>query len=138
LKEFDENTEIELLTYRQDLFCENIARGQKNGEAAINAGFSKSSAGPTASRLLRQDKIKKRIQEIRTTYLQSQNVDNEWIQAKYIEIIRKMDDKQPLPLIKSLIELGKSIGFYEKHNEQKHGYKPEPPTPKTNIPDEWK
>lgn len=50
---------------RQQRFCENIANGLGNEDAAIEAGYAPTSAAAQATRLLKKDKIQAKIAELR-------------------------------------------------------------------------
>lgn len=111
---------IEILTGYQEAFCQIVAKGIKGKDAAIKAGYSERTASQAASRLLKDVKIKERIQTIQAAYFQAQGIDNEWIVSQYMSIINdpacSLGEK-----LKALTELGKHTGFYEKNNKQKAG-----------------
>ena len=111
---------LEVLTGYQEAFCQAVARGLKASEAAIKAGYSKKTASQQGTRLLKNVKIKDRIQTIQAAYFQAQGLDNDWIVSQYMSLIN-----DPLCSIgeklKALTELGKHAGFYEKNNKQKAG-----------------
>lgn len=54
----------ELKNKQHEHFCLEYASGQNGTQAALAAGYSETSASVTANRLLRNDKIKDRINEL--------------------------------------------------------------------------
>jgi phage terminase small subunit len=54
-----------VITAKQDLFCREMVKGSRKGEAAKKAGFSGQSASAQATQLLAKDHIKKHIQKLK-------------------------------------------------------------------------
>jgi hypothetical protein len=57
----------ERLKARHEIFASGIAKGLRSGEAYVNAGYKGKGALASASRLLRNAEISRRIGQIRTT-----------------------------------------------------------------------
>lgn len=76
----------EKLTPRQQAFVRNITKGMSGREAAIKAGYAKSSADGTASRLLRNAKVSAKVKANLEKAAETAIVD----QAFVLERLRKV------------------------------------------------
>lgn len=76
----------EKLTPRQQAFVRNITKGMSGREAAIKAGYAKSSADVTASRLLRNTKVSAKVKVNLEKAAETAIVD----QAFVLERLRKV------------------------------------------------
>lgn len=78
----------EKLTPRQQAFVRNVTKGMSGREAAIKAGYAKSSADVTASRLLRNTKVSAKVKANLEKAAETAIVD----QAFVLEGLRKVAD----------------------------------------------
>jgi phage terminase small subunit len=54
-----------LTTFRQEIFCQNVAKGSRHKDAAIAAGYSQRTASCIGAQLAKMPLVAARIQELR-------------------------------------------------------------------------
>lgn len=122
-------TKLNIQDRIEELIQERIKRVEKNGDDVVNEYIKL--AFSNISDYLNDDFSFKPLSDVRNSEAiagikVTENKDG----SKSIEF--KLHDKKG-----SLQDLGKHYGVFEKDNAQKNPYKPEPPAPKTQLPDEW-
>ena len=65
----------ENLTDKQEMFCLEYLKDFNNTQAAIRAGYSKSTASAQGSRLLRNVKVQKRLTELKTKRMERVGIE---------------------------------------------------------------
>lgn len=74
------------LTTKQRRFCEGIASGLSQKDAAICAGYSRQSADQQASALMNHPNVARRLEELHRPSGEMARVDAEWITRQLILI----------------------------------------------------
>lgn len=96
-------------------YCTELNGRLYNGtHAAIKAGYSEKTAAQQASRLLKDVKIKTRIDELKSEYLNKLEIDALWVLGKYKKIIE--DD------ISNYLSYGSKEIYYENEDGEKDSY----------------
>lgn len=67
------------LNPRQDRFCQEYLIDLIGSQAAIRAGYSERSAEVQAARLLRDDRVKRRIAELKAERQERTKIDADWL-----------------------------------------------------------
>lgn len=101
------------LTEMQEKFCQEYVETRNGRVSAINAGYSEKSASVQASKLMTQDKIKKRIATIR----QEQGIDvragkDQLLESLY-NIIDPANGHEPQHVLKAIETIAKIEGLYK-------------------------
>lgn len=76
------------LPERQEQFCRQYALTGEGTRAAIFAGYSRHSAPSQASRMLRNDKIRRRLAELRGDFCEKFNYDRDLAMARLEALYR--------------------------------------------------
>ena len=80
--------EPELRNLQHEMFCRAYIRGMTGTQAAIEAGYSHSNAGPHASRLLARPDVKRRIATLRDmhglTPRKPAKIDKQWVMESLV------------------------------------------------------
>lgn len=105
------------ITPKQQLFIQNyLANGGNGTQAAIAAGYSQRSAHVLASDLLKQDKIKKRL-EVKTSESHERlALDADWVTSRLMVMAEEADSDATK--VRSLEVLGKVLGMYAPEKKQ--------------------
>lgn len=107
-------TKERTLTEKEERFCLSFAKTANATAAAIEAGYSKNSAGVTASRKLRKANIKARLKELAERKDKNNIMDINQRQ----ELLTKIATEEPDPnaRIRAIDTLNKMDGLYiQKH-----------------------
>lgn len=115
------------LNDRQKRFAEHyVYRGLKPGEA-YEAAYGKQSsdlvAKESAYRLLRHMGVMEYVDKLQCSLLEKTELSAEWVVIRWKTLYfacLKMKDNSGAA--KALIEIGKILGIYEKHNKQRVAY----------------
>lgn len=140
-----DNTQKELSS-KQLAFCEQYIIDLNATQAAIRAGYSQSSAQQQSSRLLLNDVIQAKIQELRQKVSEKLEIDALWVLKRFKEIsdrcmvavpvmefdhvnkcmVQKADEEgngvwefDSAGANRATEMIGKHIGFFEVDNSQK-------------------
>jgi len=107
-------------------FAREYAQDWNKTQAAIRAGYSKASARYIGYELLKKPHIQKMVQDIQRERAARLDLDALWLKDQmkdcYVAAREKGDLKSAARLLESL---GKLIGAFGKHNDQKYGIKTE-------------
>jgi len=125
------------LTAKQLRFCEEYLIDSNGTLAAIRAGYATNSADVEASRLLRNAKVKTKLQELRKELTDSLGIDAQWVLKRFVDISNRCMQAEPVLIHdgekwvesgeykfdssganKATEAIGKHFGFFEKDNEQ--------------------
>ena len=101
------------MTEMQEKFCQEYVETRNGRASAINAGYSAKHASVQASKLLTQDKIKKRIAQIR----QEQGIDvragKEQLLESLYNIIDPANGHEAQHVLKAIETIAKIEGLYK-------------------------
>jgi len=141
-----DNTSQKELSSKQLAFCEQYIIDLNATQAAIRAGYSPSSAQQQSSRLLLNDVIQAKIQELRAVISEKSEIDALWVLKRFKEISDRCMQAVPVMIFdhveKCMVQkeneegdgvwefdsagankatemIGKHIGFFEVDNSQK-------------------
>ncbi|MCM8525680.1 MAG: terminase small subunit [Lentisphaeraceae bacterium] len=141
------------LTEKQKRFCQEYIKDLNSTQAAIRAGYAKSSAGVIACKLLKKDNVEEYLGELKKTLGEILQYEAEDIIKDIIEIKDRCMQAVPVMVfdhaekcmvqkenregqgvwefnsrdaLKALDMLGKHIGFYEKDNRRQVEFTGEP------------
>lgn len=78
----------ELKNKQHERFCLELVSGKSNTQAAIDAGYSEISASVTANRLLRNDKVKARIDELMAQIASEKVADAQEVMEYLTSVLR--------------------------------------------------
>jgi phage terminase small subunit len=111
------------LTEKQEVFVREYLIDMNGTQAAIRTGYSRKTANEQAARLLAKVSVRLAIDKAVSERSERLNLDADWVikrfRALYLEALCKGD----LPTAaRSLENIGKHLGFFEKHNWQKKRY----------------
>lgn len=102
------------LTPKQEAFAIHFALMNNSAEAARMAGYSHRSAKQLGSRLTKVDQIQRLVTERRQQDAIKLELKKEHIVAGLLESVQLSREKsEPMPMIRSLVELAKLCGFYD-------------------------
>ena len=108
------------LSGKQELFCQEYSKDFNQTQAYIRAGYSEKTASSGANRMLKQDKVKIRIQQLTESANRRHDFDRDWIRdqmRRLFEEARDNDDGQvlaPHKLQAQLLEnMAKIEGMYQ-------------------------
>lgn len=77
------------LTQKQELFCVEYAKTGNGDQSAVKAGYAPKNARITASKLLTQSNIQKRLSELNEEYKKASIADIQEMQTALTNIIRQ-------------------------------------------------
>lgn len=115
---------------------EYMTNGRNGAQAALSAGYAKSSAKIQANKLLKMPYVIEKLEELEKEFVKNKGMEFEEI-LSLLEAEAKDPENKGSERIQALREYSKLKGFYELDNSQKNPYKPEPPAPKNDFPHEW-
>ncbi len=95
---------------QQRFIAEYMANGGNGTQAAISAGYAPRSAAVTASELLKQDKIRKRLETEKREQLDRLALDADWITTRLMTLADQADSDATK--VRALETLGKVVGIY--------------------------
>lgn len=126
------------LTPKQRRFCEEYVVDLNGTQAAIRSGYSEDTATEQASRLLSNVKVQAYVKELQEKVSEKLGIDHQWVVRRLKEISDRCMQAEPVMERRDgeLVEtgeyqfdssgankatelLGKIIGVFEKHNDQK-------------------
>lgn len=129
------------LNKRQEVFCQQVAKGITPTEAARGAGYSGSGVRVTASRMMDKPEIVERIAAIKTTVERATvsrvAIDKAWVISQLVENVETA--KQAVPVLdregnetgdyvqnlvaanKALELIGKELGMFVERREVRTG-----------------
>lgn len=103
------------LTPKQEAFAIHFASVNNSAEAARLAGYSHRSAKQLGSRLTKVDQIRRLVAERRQRDAIKLELKKEHVLAGLLESVQLSRKKgEPMPMIRSLVELAKLCGFYDQ------------------------
>lgn len=105
------------LNDKYEKFAQEYAIDFNGTRAAIAAGYSEKTAHVKASQLLKIVKVTDRIEELKKKHSEKSEVTAEWLTKRFKEVSDTADKESDV--LKALENLGKRIGYYEEHNDQK-------------------
>ncbi len=109
------------LTQKQEDFCRYYVQNGNGSLSAEKAGYSKSGSGVTASRLLKNDKVKKFLAELRREAIADSNQDTEQIVQWLYDIANPANGEATGNRLKAIEQLGKVHGlFVDKKQIESH------------------
>ena len=124
---------------KEEAFCQAFAQIRRKKDAAIQAGYSETSAPQTAWKLLQKSEIQKRIAQIEAENSEHWIVEANWLLGQYVDVFRKCAKAEKVMVydevlgrmthkgeykfdskgaISALDSIAKHIGFFEKDNSQ--------------------
>lgn len=101
------------LTDMQEKFCQEYVECRNATVSAINAGYSEKSASVRGSKLLTQDKIKKRIATIRQEQGIELNAGKDQLLESLYNIIDPANGHEPQHVLKAIETIAKIQGLYK-------------------------
>lgn len=104
------------LKQKHELFCQEYIQDGNGAQSAIRAGYAVKGANAHGSRLLANDSIRARIEELRAELESSKIATAKEIQELLTERFRSEVDSDGL---KAIEIINKMQGNYEKDNSQK-------------------
>jgi len=126
------------LTDKQQRFIEEYLVDSNATQAAIRAGYASESAYAEGSRLLRNVKVKAKLQELRQELAESLGIDSQWVLKRFVDISNRCMQAEPVMIHdgekwvesgdykfdssganKATEAIGKHLGFFESDNDQK-------------------
>jgi len=126
------------LTDKQQRFVEEYAVDSNATQAAIRAGYAQESAAVEGSRLLRNAKVKAKLQLLRNEIADSLGIDAKWVLKRFVDISNRCMQAEPVMIFdgeqwvesgeykfdssganKATESIGKHLGFFEVDNDQK-------------------
>lgn len=86
------------LTPKQELFCQEYIKDMNATQAYLRAGFSKkaTTAGVEGHKLLKNPKVKQRIQELQQRVAKKNEITAEWVLGKIKETIERCSQAEPV------------------------------------------
>lgn len=120
IKKEGDNTQAEILTAKQLHFVEEYVKDFNGTQAAIRAGYSKDSAGPQASSLLKKDNIQTEIAKRQALLQEASNITKEGVIKKLLELIEDCynDEKTDrTSILKAMDMINKMTGMYVPENQ---------------------
>jgi len=106
------------LSNRYFLFCENLLRGMKQGEAYLAAGFDcKDTSAPTnASKALKREDVRVYLSLRRKQIMEECECTLEWWVKRNMAIIQEAHDLKETPASRSaaMERIGRYLGAYQK------------------------
>ena len=81
---------------RQQMFIDEYLVDLNGTQAAIRAGYSEKTAGVQASRLLANDNIRARIEELKKTRADRLNLDAYWVLKRLMDISDRAMQAEPV------------------------------------------
>jgi phage terminase small subunit len=105
-----------LANQRHELFCQGIARGKNQTQAYIDAGYSKANATPNAARLIINDNIQTRIEELREKAEKKNELTLEWLIEQGKEMYQESREAR---------DRTAAASFYDKLCKIRGAYSPE-------------
>lgn len=123
------------LTIKQRLFCEEYVKSQNASQSAIIAGYPAKTARSAGNRLINQSNIKNYLSQLREEVISQKGVDIGWVMDKFITISERC--MQEVPVLdkkgaptgeyqfdssganKAVEMIGKMLGAFERDNKQK-------------------
>jgi phage terminase small subunit len=105
---------------KYESFCQEYIRDNNKTQAAIRAGYSKNRADSRGSHLWGISSIRKRVRYLQSKKAEAISCDNQELLKEFKEIgfgkvSKTLSNKHK---ISALENIGKHIGFYERHNKQ--------------------
>ena len=100
------------LSARQTLFCQNIISGLTQTQAYIDAGYSKTGADGSASRLLGNVRIRKYVEELQKPAEDAIRLTAERVHEELHDIATS-PEVSPGDRIRAIAEFNKMTGGYE-------------------------
>ena len=105
-------------------FAREYAQDWNKTQAAIRAGYSKASARQIGYDLLKKPYIQKMVQDIQRERAERLDLDALWLRDQLQDCYAAAREKGDLKsAVKALDSLGKLIGAFGKHNDQKYSIK---------------
>lgn len=101
------------LTEMQEKFCVEYVETRNGRVSAINAGYSPKSASVQASKLLTQDKIKKRIAQLRLEQGIDVRAGKEQLLESLYNIIDPLNGHEAQHILKAIEIISKIEGLYK-------------------------
>ena len=105
------------LTPKQEKFCLEYVKDLNGTQAAIRAGYSEKTAQEQSSRLLSNVIIQERVGQLKKRHAEKSEITAESLTKRFKEVSDTADKESDV--LKALENLGKRIGYYEEHNDQK-------------------
>jgi phage terminase small subunit len=134
------------LSPMQKRFCEEYLLDLNGKQAAIRAGYAAKTAEVQASRLLRNVKVQRRVEELKSKRSQRTNLDGDYVLTRLQTVVDRCMQEAPVmragkPVMistpsgalaaaytfdavgatRALDLLGRHIGLFEKDNKQRGG-----------------
>lgn len=126
------------LTDKQKLFCEEYLIDLNGTQAAIRAGYSKTTANRIASENLSKLDIQEYVAELKAERSDKLKINAEWVLQRFADISNRCMTAEPVMIYdgenwvesgeykfdssganKATEMIGKHIGFFENDNKQK-------------------
>jgi len=105
------------LNDKYEKFAQEYSKDFNGTRAAIAAGYSEKTAASKASQLLTIVNIQERVAELKKKHAEKTEITAEWLTKRFKEVSDTADKESDV--LKALENLGKRIGYYEEHNDQK-------------------
>ena len=109
--------ETNMLTDKQERFCQEYVVDLNSAAAARRAGYSERSARITGHRLLTKDDIRRRISELQVGQSERTQVDADFV----VERLRAIADqwqKSPSAACRAIGLLGRHLGLWDSQQQQ--------------------
>jgi len=109
-----------LANSRHEKFAQGLAQGMSAAEAYKQAGYDAkgNAAEVSASRLLRNDKVAARVEELKQRAAASVSLTKEWVLERLIKNVEMGQASEDLaPANKALELLGKELGMFVDRSE---------------------
>ena len=107
-------------------FAREYAQDWNKTQAAIRAGYSKASARYIGYELLKKPHIQELVREVQRERAERLDLDAIWLKDQLQDCYAAAREKGDVKsAVKALDSLGKLIGAFGKHNDQKLGIKSE-------------
>ena len=102
------------ITQRQKVFCRCIAKGLNQTQAAIEAGYSPSSANVTGSKLMKRDIIRNYVDYCTEKITLKSDYSNDYILKELLDIATLSKDSEKYrETLRALELLGKNNGMFK-------------------------
>jgi phage terminase small subunit len=117
---------------REEAFAQEYVVDYSAKDAAIRAGYKENSAGKTANKLLKKERVQRRIDELQAERQERTRVTADWVRDKLVQNVEKAMQAEPVldregnetgeykyqgsVANKALELLGRDIGMFQKED----------------------